>query len=35
LSARPKGNDIEAMKAAQANLGKTCKSCHERFREED
>ena len=28
------GDDIEAMKAAQANLGKTCKSCHERFRED-
>lgn len=28
------GNDIEEMRAAHANLGKTCKSCHDRFREE-
>ena len=29
------GGDLEAMRAAHANLGKTCKSCHDRFREED
>ena len=28
------GNDLAAIKAAHANLGKTCKSCHERFRTE-
>jgi cytochrome c556 len=28
------GNDVEAMKAAHAKLGGTCKSCHERFRTE-
>jgi cytochrome c556 len=29
------GNDVAAIKAAHADLGKTCKSCHERFRHED
>ena len=29
------GGDLTQIKAAHANLGKTCKSCHERFREED
>ena len=29
------GGDIAAIRAAHGNLGKTCKSCHERFREED
>lgn len=28
------GSDIEAMKAAHAKLGGTCKSCHDRFRTE-
>ncbi|MFC7537329.1 c-type cytochrome [Sphingomonas sp. GCM10030256] len=28
------GSDLSAMKAAHADLGKTCKSCHDRFREE-
>lgn len=29
------GGDLNAVKAAHANLGGTCKSCHERFRAED
>lgn len=29
------GSDVAAMKLAQANLGKTCGSCHERFRAKD
>lgn len=29
------GDDVNAIKAAHADLGKTCKSCHDRFREED
>lgn len=29
------GNDVNATKAAHADLGKTCKSCHDRFRAED
>ena len=28
------GGDLTAMKTAHADLGKTCKSCHDRFREE-
>lgn len=28
------GGDFNAIKEAHANLGKTCKSCHERFRSE-
>lgn len=28
------GSDLAAMTAAHAKLGKTCKSCHDRFREE-
>lgn len=29
------GSDLSAIKAAHADLGKTCKSCHDRFRLED
>jgi cytochrome c556 len=29
------GTDVAAMTAAHANLGKTCKSCHDQFRVED
>jgi cytochrome c556 len=29
------GNDLAAMKSAHADLGKTCKSCHDRFRTDD
>lgn len=29
------GSDVGAMKAAHANLGKSCKSCHDLYREED
>lgn len=29
------GGDLQAIKAAHANLGGTCKSCHDRFRTED
>jgi cytochrome c556 len=29
------GGDLNAIKAAHADLGKTCKSCHDRFRAED
>lgn len=29
------GGDLARMKAAHADLGKTCKSCHDRFRHED
>lgn len=29
------GNDLTKIKAAHANLGKTCKGCHDRFREEN
>lgn len=29
------GGDFGAIKGAHANLGKTCKSCHDRFRLED
>jgi cytochrome c556 len=29
------GGDFGAIKEAHANLGKTCKSCHDRFRLED
>jgi cytochrome c556 len=30
-----RGNDAAAMKLAHANLGKTCGSCHDRFRTKD
>ncbi|URD61007.1 cytochrome c [Sphingomonas sp. KRR8] len=30
-----RGSDVAAMKAAQGNLGKTCSSCHDRFRAKD
>lgn len=29
------GTDLNAIKAAHADLGKTCKSCHERFKQPD
>jgi cytochrome c556 len=29
------GNDIEAMKAAHAKLGGTCKACHDQFKSKD
>jgi cytochrome c556 len=29
------GGDLQRIKAAHADLGKTCKSCHDRFRLED
>ena len=29
------GGDLERMKAAHADLGKTCKSCHDRFKQPD
>ena len=29
-----KGNDLAAIKAAHADLGKSCKACHELYREE-
>lgn len=29
------GGDLQAIRAAHADLGKTCKSCHDRFRTED
>jgi cytochrome c556 len=29
------GNDVAAIRAAQANLGKSCKACHDLYREED
>jgi cytochrome c556 len=29
------GSDLERMKAAHADLGKTCKSCHDRFKQPD
>lgn len=29
------GTDVNAMKTAHANLGKTCKSCHDQFRLDD
>jgi cytochrome c556 len=29
------GNDVEAIKAAHAKLGGTCKACHDKFREDD
>ena len=29
------GGDLAAIKDAHANLGKTCKSCHERFKQPD
>ena len=29
------GSDVEAMKAAHAKLGGTCKACHDKFREAD
>ncbi|MDQ3477585.1 MAG: cytochrome c, partial [Pseudomonadota bacterium] len=28
------GNDLAAMRAAQGNVGKTCKACHDPYREE-
>jgi cytochrome c556 len=29
------GNDVEAIRAAQGNLGKSCKACHDVYREKD
>ena len=29
------GNDVAAIRAAHANLGKSCKACHDLYREED
>lgn len=34
FQAAARGNDLAAIRAAQANLGKSCKSCHELYREE-
>jgi len=35
FSQAAQGSDVEAMKAAHAKLGGTCKACHDRFREKD
>ncbi len=32
--AAAQGNDLAAMRAAQGNLGKSCKACHDPYREE-
>ena len=29
------GNDVAAIRAAQGNLGKSCKACHDLYREKD
>jgi cytochrome c556 len=30
-----RGSDLEAIRSAQANLGKSCKACHDLYREEE
>ena len=34
FQAAARGTDVAAMKAAHANLGKSCKACHDLYREE-
>jgi cytochrome c556 len=35
FNAAAQGNDVAAIRAAHAELGKTCKACHDLYREED
>lgn len=35
FNAAAAGSDLEAIRAAQANLGKSCKGCHDLYREKD
>jgi cytochrome c556 len=35
FSQAAQGSDLERMKAAHGDLGKTCKSCHDRFKQPD
>lgn len=35
FEAAARGSDLEAIRSAQANLGKSCKGCHDLYREEE
>jgi cytochrome c556 len=35
FNAAAQGNDLAAIRSAHANLGKTCKACHDLYREEE
>jgi cytochrome c556 len=35
FSQAAQGSDLEQIKAAHGDLGKTCKSCHDRFKQPD